>query len=38
MVVFGGSSGIEILAITNDVKVYSFSRTQNNIDILSLKR
>jgi 2-C-methyl-D-erythritol 4-phosphate cytidylyltransferase len=25
------------LAITNDVKVYSFSRTQNNIDISQLE-
>ena len=41
MVVFGGSSGIgkciADLAITNDVKVYSFSRTQNNIDISQLE-
>jgi 2-C-methyl-D-erythritol 4-phosphate cytidylyltransferase len=38
---FGGSSGIGKcivdLAITNDVKVYSFSRTQNNIDISQLE-
>lgn len=37
MVVFGGSSGIGKsivdLALTNDVKIYSFSRTQNNVDI-----
>jgi 2-C-methyl-D-erythritol 4-phosphate cytidylyltransferase len=37
MVVFGGSSGIGKsivdLALTNDVKIYSFSRTQSNVDI-----
>jgi 2-C-methyl-D-erythritol 4-phosphate cytidylyltransferase len=41
MVVFGGSSGIgkciADLAITNDVKIYSFSRTQNNVDISQLE-